>query len=125
MSVVKYERSVIITMTLHWHGSQIFSLGKYINDTPTKTGLRIDGDFWAPGVVNSETFGPLESLRLMAVTASTDPKLVYRCRAIMRARITIAYHLTLFLWKDDYTNNKHIPVPTVEELNKKGMEILG
>ena len=72
-----------------------------------------------------ETFGPLESLRLMAVTASTDPKLVYHCRAIMRARITIAYHLTLFLWKDDYTNNKHIPVPTVEELNKKSMEILG
>ena len=47
----------------------------------------------------TETFGPLESLRLMTVTASTDPKLVYRCRAIMRGRITIAYHLTLSFGK--------------------------
>ena len=52
MSVMKCERN-IITMTLHWHGSQIFNRGKYIDDTPTETGLRIDRDFWAPGVVKT------------------------------------------------------------------------
>ena len=38
MSVMQCERSVI-TMTLHWHSSQIFNLGNYVDDTPTETGL--------------------------------------------------------------------------------------
>ena len=36
---MKCERSVI-TITLHWHSSQIFSLGNCVDDTPTETGLR-------------------------------------------------------------------------------------
>ena len=36
---MKCERSVI-TMTLHWHSSQIFNFDNYIDDTPTETGLR-------------------------------------------------------------------------------------
>ena len=36
MSVMKYKRSVI-TMTLYWYGSQIFSLGNCVDDTPTET----------------------------------------------------------------------------------------
>ena len=39
MSVMKYERSVI-TMTLHWHSSQVSSLSNYVDDTPTETGLK-------------------------------------------------------------------------------------
>ena len=35
------ERSVI-TMTLHWHSSQIYSLGNCVEDTPIETGLRRD-----------------------------------------------------------------------------------
>ena len=35
---MKYETSVI-TMTLHWHNSQISILGKCVDDTPTETGL--------------------------------------------------------------------------------------
>ena len=38
MSVMKYKKSVI-TMTLYWHSSQIFSLGNCFDDTPAKTGL--------------------------------------------------------------------------------------
>ena len=33
---MKCERSVI-TITLHWHSSQIFSLGNCVDDTPTET----------------------------------------------------------------------------------------
>ena len=35
---MKYERSVII-MTLHWHNSQVSSLGNCVDDTPTEIGL--------------------------------------------------------------------------------------
>ena len=38
MSVMKYKKSVI-TMTLYWHSSQIFSLGNCFDDTPAETGL--------------------------------------------------------------------------------------
>ena len=37
MSVMKYGRSVMVTMTLHWHGSQIFSLSNCVDDTLTET----------------------------------------------------------------------------------------
>ena len=40
MSVMKYERSVI-TMTLYWYGSQIFSLDNCVDDTPTESGLSV------------------------------------------------------------------------------------
>ena len=33
---MKCERSVI-TMILHWHNSQVFSLGNCVDDTPTET----------------------------------------------------------------------------------------
>ena len=36
---MKYEKSVI-TMTLHWHSFQVFSLDNCVDDTSTKTGLR-------------------------------------------------------------------------------------
>ena len=36
---MKYERSVI-TMTLHWHSSQVSSLGNCVDDTTTETGLK-------------------------------------------------------------------------------------
>ena len=42
MSVMKYERSVI-TITLHWHGFQIFSLVNCVDNTPTETGLTSTG----------------------------------------------------------------------------------
>jgi len=35
---MKYEKSVI-TMTLHWHNSQVFSFGNCIDDTPTETDI--------------------------------------------------------------------------------------
>ena len=35
---MKYEKSVI-TMTLHWHSSQVFSFGNCVDDTPTETSL--------------------------------------------------------------------------------------
>ena len=38
MSVMQCERSVI-TMTLHWHSSLVFSLGNFVDDTPTETGV--------------------------------------------------------------------------------------
>ena len=38
MSVMKYKRSVI-TMTLYWHSSQVFSLDNCFDDTPAETGL--------------------------------------------------------------------------------------
>ena len=37
MSVIKCEMSVI-TMTLHWHNSQIFNLDNCVDDTPIETG---------------------------------------------------------------------------------------
>ena len=36
---MKCEKSVI-TMTLHWHSSQVSSLGNCVDDTPTETGLK-------------------------------------------------------------------------------------
>ena len=39
MSVMKCERSVI-TMTLHWHSSQVSSLGNCVDHPPTETSLR-------------------------------------------------------------------------------------
>ena len=39
MSIMKCESSVI-TMTLHWHNSQVSSLDNCVDDTPTETGLR-------------------------------------------------------------------------------------
>jgi hypothetical protein len=39
MSVMKYERSVI-TMTLHWHSSQVSSFSNCVDDTLTETGLK-------------------------------------------------------------------------------------
>jgi len=38
---MKCERSVI-TMALHWHSSQVSSLGNCVDDTPTETGLMED-----------------------------------------------------------------------------------
>ena len=38
MSVLKCERRVI-TMTLHWHSSQVSSLGNCVDNTPTETSL--------------------------------------------------------------------------------------
>ena len=38
MSVMKCEKSVMV-MTLHWHSSQVSSLGNCIDDTPTETAL--------------------------------------------------------------------------------------
>ena len=42
MSVMKYKKShgITITMTLHWHSSQVSSLDNCVDDTPTETGLR-------------------------------------------------------------------------------------
>ena len=37
-SVIKCERSVI-TMTLHWHSSQVSSFDNYVDYIPTETGL--------------------------------------------------------------------------------------
>ena len=37
---MKYDKSVI-TMTLHWHSSQVSNLGNYVDDTLTQTGLRV------------------------------------------------------------------------------------
>jgi len=38
---MKCEKSVI-TMALHWHSSQVSSLGNCVDDTPTETGLMED-----------------------------------------------------------------------------------
>jgi len=40
MSVIKCEMSVI-TMTLHWHNSQIFNLDNCVDDTPIETGVHV------------------------------------------------------------------------------------
>ena len=48
---MKCEKSVIV-MTLFQLDYIVYNLDNYA-DTPTKTGLRINGDFWAPGVVKT------------------------------------------------------------------------